>query len=98
MVNVNGNIVGLTPTPVRFVSNFRKLRRAGKMSEFVSIYINHHHRVVYIASDGGRICRPMIIVDRGVPRVTDAHMKVSFSVLQHLSSITAYHSLVLCWT
>jgi DNA-directed RNA polymerase III subunit RPC2 len=77
MVNVNGNIVGLTPTPVRFVSNFRKLRRAGKMSEFVSIYINHHHRVVYIASDGGRICRPMIIVDRGVPRVTDAHMKVS---------------------
>lgn len=77
MVNVNGNIVGLTPSPVRFVNNFRKLRRAGKMSEFVSIYINTHHRVVYIASDGGRICRPMIIVDpNGVPRLTDGHMKV----------------------
>lgn len=78
MVNVNGNIVGLTPTPVRFVSNFRKLRRAGKMSEFVSIYLNTHHKVVYIASDGGRICRPMIIVDpSGRPRLTAGHMAVS---------------------
>jgi DNA-directed RNA polymerase III subunit RPC2 len=76
MVNVNGNIVGLTPSPVRFVSNFRKLRRAGKMSEFVSIYLNIHHKVVYIASDGGRICRPMIIVDpSGQPRLTAGHMR-----------------------
>ncbi|CED85369.1 beta and beta-prime subunits of dna dependent rna-polymerase [Phaffia rhodozyma] len=74
MVNVNGNTVGLTSTPVHFVTNFRKLRRAGKMSEFVGIYINHHHRTVYIASDGGRICRPMIIVDDGVPRVKESHI------------------------
>jgi DNA-directed RNA polymerase III subunit RPC2 len=75
MVNINGNIIGLTSAPKRFVSNFRKLRRAGRMSEFVSIFINQHHRVVYIASDGGRICRPMIIVDpNGQPRVTAAHV------------------------
>lgn len=85
MVNVNGNIVGLTPKPVRFVTNFRKLRRAGKMSEFVSIYINHHHHVVYIASDGGRICRPMIIVDQGVPRVNDEHMSVRASLVHSFS-------------
>lgn len=76
VVNVNGTIVGLTRSPTRFVHNFRKLRRAGKFSEFVSIYINHHHRSVHIASDGGRICRPMIIVERGQPRVRTEHIEL----------------------
>ncbi|KAH9929477.1 beta and beta-prime subunits of DNA dependent RNA-polymerase [Fomitopsis serialis] len=74
VVNVNGTIIGLTRYPARFVSNFRKLRRAGRFSEFVSVYINHHHRTVLIASDGGRICRPMIIVENGRPRVTSDHV------------------------
>ncbi|KAH7096178.1 DNA-directed RNA polymerase [Auriculariales sp. MPI-PUGE-AT-0066] len=42
MVHVHGLIVGLTRTPLRFVANLRKLRRAGRVSEFVSVYINHH--------------------------------------------------------
>jgi DNA-directed RNA polymerase III subunit RPC2 len=76
VVQVNGTIVGLTRYPNRFVSNFRKLRRAGRFSEFVSVYVNHHHRTVNIASDGGRICRPMIIVDKMLPRVTADHILV----------------------
>lgn len=76
VVNVNGSIIGLTRYPARFVANFRKLRRAGRVSEFVGVYINNHHRTVLIASDGGRICRPMIIVDRGRPRVTSEHVNV----------------------
>jgi DNA-directed RNA polymerase III subunit RPC2 len=78
VVQVNGTIIGLTRFPTRFVHNFRRLRRAGRFSEFVSIYINHHHRTVNIASDGGRICRPMIIVDRGKPSVTEHHTEVRF--------------------
>ncbi|EGO02842.1 hypothetical protein SERLA73DRAFT_84701 [Serpula lacrymans var. lacrymans S7.3] len=74
VVNVNGTIVGLTRYPTRFVSNFRRLRRAGRLSEFVGVYINHHHHAVHIASDGGRICRPMIIVESGRPRVTSDHI------------------------
>ena len=76
VVNVNGSIVGLTRYPSHFVASFRKLRRAGRVSEFVSVYINHHHRTVLIASDGGRICRPMIIVEDGQPRVTSEHIAV----------------------
>lgn len=76
VVNVNGTILGLTRYPARFVANFRKLRRAGRFSEFVSVYINHHHRAVHIASDGGRICRPMIIVENGHSRVTSEHISV----------------------
>ncbi|WWC88953.1 uncharacterized protein L201_003868 [Kwoniella dendrophila CBS 6074] len=76
LVQVNGTLIGVTHLAKRFVRTFRKLRRAGRTSEFVSIYINHHHRTIYIASDGGRICRPMIIVEKGRPRVTSQHMKL----------------------
>ena len=75
IVYLNGNVLGVTRFPVRFVQSFRKLRRAGRISEFVSIYTNTHHQTVHIASDGGRICRPMIIVENGRPRVTDDHIR-----------------------
>jgi DNA-directed RNA polymerase III subunit RPC2 len=76
VVNVNGSIVGLTRFPARFVANFRKLRRSGRISEFISVYINHHHHTVHIASDGGRICRPMIIVEKQRPLVRTEHIDV----------------------
>ncbi|CUA70973.1 DNA-directed RNA polymerase III subunit C2 [Rhizoctonia solani] len=76
VVNVNGSIVGLTRFPARFVANFRKLRRSGRISEFISVYINHHHHTVHIASDGGRICRPMIIVENQKPRVRTEHINL----------------------
>ena len=76
LVQVNGTLIGVTHLANRFVKTFRKLRRAGRTSEFVSVYINHHHKTIYIASDGGRICRPMIIVEKGRSRVTAEHIKL----------------------
>lgn len=75
VVYLNGNVLGVSPTPHRFVRAFRRLRRAGRISAFVSIYTNTHQRSVHIASDGGRICRPLIIVEGGVPRVTTEHIR-----------------------
>lgn len=72
-------MLGLTRSAPRFVSQFRLLRRSGKVSEFVSIYINHGQQCVHIASDEGRICRPMIIVDHLRSRVREVHMEVSSS-------------------
>ena len=77
VVNVNSSIIGLTRYPGQFVHNFCKLQRAGCVSEFVSVYINNHHCMVLIASDGGCICCPMIIVDKGLPRVATEHILVS---------------------
>jgi DNA-directed RNA polymerase III subunit RPC2 len=82
VVHVNGLIIGVTRFPARFVAQFRKLRRAGKINEFVGIYINHHHKTVNIASDGGRICRPLIIVEHTRPKVTSEHIQVRSSFLQ----------------
>lgn len=75
IVMINGSVLGLTRFPVRFVTAFRQLRRRGRISEFASIYTNTHHQHVHIASDGGRICRPMIIVEQGQPRVTTEHIQ-----------------------
>jgi hypothetical protein len=35
--------------------------------------------LLQLASDGGRVCRPLIICDKGVPRVRDEHLKVGFT-------------------
>lgn len=76
VVFLNGNILGVVRDFKRLISKFRRMRRSGRLNEFVSICPNHHQRCVYIASDGGRVCRPYIIVERGQPRVTDAHIEM----------------------
>ncbi|KAL4423845.1 hypothetical protein ABPG75_001146 [Micractinium tetrahymenae] len=74
LVFLNGNILGVHRRPKYFVRSFREMRRRGKLGEFVSVYLQHD--TVQIASDGGRVCRPLIICDRGVPRVTEEHLQL----------------------
>jgi len=75
MVFLNGNILGITRHSKQFVAAFRRMRRAGRISEFVSIFISDHHNSVHISCDGGRICRPLIIVENGKPRVRSEHIE-----------------------
>lgn len=51
------------------VTEFRKLRRKGLIGEFVSIFLDEKRKSVNIASDYGRLTRPLIIVEHGIPRV-----------------------------
>ncbi|TRY87862.1 hypothetical protein DNTS_030010 [Danionella cerebrum] len=48
---------------------------AGFINEFVSISTNLTDRCVYISSDGGRLCRPYIIVKNGHPAVKNKHIE-----------------------
>ena len=43
----------------------RQLRRAAVLREFVSVQLHPTHRCVNIASDSGRVCRPLLVVDNG---------------------------------
>ncbi|KAF2182700.1 beta and beta-prime subunits of DNA dependent RNA-polymerase [Zopfia rhizophila CBS 207.26] len=72
---INGTPIAVTNTPKRFLNGFRKLRRMGRVSEFTSIYINHHYNAVHIATDEGRICRPLIVVENGRSKVTARYLK-----------------------
>ncbi|OMP08928.1 hypothetical protein COLO4_05983 [Corchorus olitorius] len=120
LVILNGLILGKHRRPQHFAVALRKLRRAGKVGEFVSVFVNEKQlnksvvvvyvgvrilvilkhiclRVVgmhifwklfdvelylcadqlcvYIASDGGRVCRPLVIADKGISRIKEHHMK-----------------------
>lgn len=43
----------------------RQLRRGGRIGEFVSVYLNPEQKAVYISSDGGRVCRPLLVLEQG---------------------------------
>lgn len=75
LIILNGFILGKHKRPQLFANGMRTLRRAGKVGDFVSIYVNEKQRCVYIASDGGRVCRPLVIADNGVSRIKHHHMK-----------------------
>lgn len=75
IIFINGTPIALTRQPKQFLDAFRRFRRMGRISEFVSIYINHHHNAVHIATDEGRICRPLIVVERGRSKVTTRYIK-----------------------
>ncbi|KAK0607839.1 hypothetical protein LWI29_021366 [Acer saccharum] len=75
LVVFNGLILGKHRRPQHFTNGLRKLRRAGKIGEFVSIFVHEKQRCVYIASDGGRVCRPLVIADKGISRIKEHHMK-----------------------
>lgn len=72
LVFLNGSILGVHKRPAAFMTAIRRLRRNGRIAEFVSVYA--HHDAVHISSDGGRVCRPLIICDNGIPRVKPEHL------------------------
>ncbi|GMM34363.1 DNA-directed RNA polymerase III core subunit [Saccharomycopsis crataegensis] len=74
-VHLNGTIIGLTKFPGNFMKLFRFLRRSGKISPFISVFANSYQSAIHIATDGGRICRPLIIVENGISRVKEEHLR-----------------------
>jgi DNA-directed RNA polymerase III subunit RPC2 len=77
LVFLNGLILGVHTRPRDLVVNLRVMRRGGLAGEFVSVYLHEGQRAVHIATDGGRVCRPLIIVDEetGLPRLKQVHME-----------------------
>lgn len=77
-VLLNGNIIGVIKENAQgFVNAFRNLRRKGFIYCFVSISIHSGaQRLIHIASDGGRICRPLIVINRqtDAPLISQRHL------------------------
>ncbi|PVZ98868.1 hypothetical protein BB558_005126 [Smittium angustum] len=74
LVMLNGIVIGVTRNSNKFINLFRKMRRKGRVSSFVSISIDDHRKTVNISSDNGRICRPLLIVENGKLLVQDIHI------------------------
>lgn len=74
MVFINGNILGVTIGYKRLIEIFRMMRRRGLVGAFVSIHTSFLQRCIYIHTDGGRLCRPYIIVEKGLTLVKQHHI------------------------
>jgi len=75
LVFLNGLVIGAHRRPQDFVRRFRFLRRKGLLGEFVSVYLHSLQRAVYIASDGGRLCRPLLVAEEGRTKLTALHLE-----------------------
>jgi DNA-directed RNA polymerase III subunit RPC2 len=74
LIFLNGLIIGAHARPVELADKIRQLRRRGKIGEFVSVYLNKVHKAVYVSSDGGRVCRPLLIVEKGRIKLKQDHI------------------------
>ena len=74
-VFINGMIYGITREPDEIARKFRRLRRSGRVSPFVSIYKHAKQQALHVATDGGRVCRPVIIVEQGRSKVQSVHIE-----------------------
>jgi len=73
-VYVDGAFCGNCENPERFVADLRNRRRNGLVSSDVNIVHHPHLNEVNINVDAGRVRRPLIIVENGVPRLKAEHI------------------------
>ena len=71
-VALNGLIIGVHTRPHKLLETIRALRRRGIVGKFVSVQLHPTQRALHIATDSGRVCRPLIVVDRGKLLLTQA--------------------------
>jgi len=78
-VFVDGNIIGYHNSPSAMVKSFRAKRRSGEISTEVNItYFNKSQtstEEVHANSDEGRVRRPLIIVENGIPKLQPKHIE-----------------------
>ena len=63
LIYLNGKPIGICQNGVDLCKRFRRQRKQGKINYFVSIYYNPTQNSVYVSSDGGRLIRPLIVVE-----------------------------------
>lgn len=70
-VFVNGDWYGQTFEPNDLVIELRKLRRNGTINPFISIAWYIQYNEIQIWTDGGRLCRPLYIINDNKFTITD---------------------------
>ncbi len=77
----NGYLVLLDGTPIgwvettEIVDEIRKKRRSGLLNHEINVAVIERHKEIRINTDGGRVRRPLIIVENGKPKLTREHIQ-----------------------
>ena len=70
-VFVDGALIGKVDDGDKFTRHFRQMRRSGDVSTEVNISYKDYANEIIINTDRGRARRPLIVVENGVPAVTN---------------------------
>jgi DNA-directed RNA polymerase subunit B len=79
-VYVDGALIGYTNDPNSIMKNFKQMRRQGLISSEANIayYVDETNDIVskeiIINCDLGRVRRPLIVVEKGDPKLTEEHL------------------------
>ena len=73
-IYINGKLTGYSNNPVEFTEEMRAKRRAGEINNEMNITYYEDNNEIYIFTDPGRARRPLILVENGVPALTDEHL------------------------
>jgi DNA-directed RNA polymerase subunit B' len=74
-IYLNGRYIGETSRPEAHVANIRKKRRLGLLPHQLNIAYYPKFGEIKISTEAGRVRRPLIIVENGKPRLTEAIAK-----------------------
>jgi DNA-directed RNA polymerase II subunit RPB2 len=81
-VFINGYWTGATTSPLLCLDKMRLYRRNGLLPVYASISFDYRENVLYIHTDGGRLCRPVFYWDK-------IHKHFSSERLSHLFSTSS---------
>ncbi len=79
-VFVDGCLIGFTSEPERLARTLREMRRRGEVSQEINVaYFRSGEygprEEVYINCDAGRVRRPLVVVENGVPKLQKEHVE-----------------------
>jgi len=70
----NGVFIGTVKSPDEFVKKIREKRRNAELPIQMNIRYDSHFKHISISTEPGRVLRPLIIVENGIPRLKDEHL------------------------
>lgn len=78
-VIVDGAFIGFSDTAQSLVNFIKEMRRGGKIDSQINIAYHKDNRKefleeVYVNCDAGRVRRPLIIIENGIPKLTLDHI------------------------
>lgn len=71
---INGRLLA-TCTDPEIYKEVKEARRKGKLSSEVNVAYFKNERVISMNTDGGRVRRPLIIVETSIPKLTKNHVE-----------------------
>lgn len=74
-VYINGRLIGFHPDPKELTGDLIEQRRKAQISSQVSIAYHDDTNEVYVNTDAGRVLRPLIVVEKGKPKLTNELIK-----------------------